>query len=543
QTRVRRHDLLNVDEAMFRFYAERLPGVSSLPELNRVLGAQPRDFLCVDEAALAGGRELSYDANAFPDVVPLGGQPVALSYAYQPGEEQDGVTVKLGFTLAQTISGASVEWSVPGLREGQITELLRALPKAIRKELMPFPPKVEEIARELQPAGESLKHDLAVFIRRKYGVEIPPNAWPADAVPQHLRPRIEVIGPDQKPLGTGRDLAELRQKLEGTKVEPVADDSAWSRLALKWEKFGLTSWSFGELPEQLVVHNTGPVPVLAWPGLQFDDDSVSVRLFRSQDAARLASLGGLQRLVELALQKDFAWMQKDLRGLSQFAAQLNGWCSSEELQETAFGNLRREVLPNTVFPALTHANFAAAVEQTRAQIPGLALRLINQVGVILKLRQEIVRRSGPAVVAAAPVKRTLSDLSQLGAVAPVKRPANAWADLLDALLPANFLETVPFGRLNELPRYLKALHTRIERAALNPLKDAERARQVAPYLEEFKKLKAKPPRSAEGLKQLEEFRWMIEEFKVSLFAQELGTRQPVSPRRLDEQLERVRQTP
>ena len=492
-------------------------------------------LLCLTESDLTGGRDLSYDAGAFPDAVPLGGQPVALSYAYTPGEESDGVTVKLGFSLAQTISQASVEWAVPGLREGQISELLRALPKAIRRELMPFPPKVTEIARNLQPTGDSLQQDLAAFIRKNYGVEIPPNTWPTDAIPAHLRPRIEVVGHDQKTLGSSRDLNQLRQKLEKTKVEPVADDSAWTRLALKWERFGLTGWTFGDLPERVTVSEAGPVPVYAWLGLQQDDSNVSVRLFHSQEAARRASRGGIHRLIGLALQKDFAWLQKDLRGLSRHDALITNLCTSDELQATALENLQRHVLPAEVFPALTVANFSTAVEQTRNQIPGLATQLIDRVGVILKLRQDIRRRSGP--VAAIPVTRskTLSDLSQLGAAVAVKRPANVWAEDLDALLPPRFLATTSFAQLAHLPRYLKALLIRIERAALNPVKDQERARQLAPYLEALKNFAATlPPPSTRP--QLEEFRWMVEEFKVSLFAQELGTAFSVSARRLDQQL-------
>ena len=495
-------------------------------------------MLCLTESDLTGGQELSYDAAAFPDAVPLGGQPVALSYAYTPGEESDGVTVKLGFSLAQTISQASVEWAVPGLREGQISELLRALPKAIRRELMPFPPKVAEIARDLRPTGDSLQQDLAAFIRKNYGVEIPPNAWPADTIPQHLRPRIEVVGPDQKSLGTSRDLNQLRQKLEKTKVEPVADDSAWTRLALKWERFGLTGWTFGDLSERVTVSEAGPVPVFAWLGLQTDERTVSVRLFRSQDAARIASLGGIHRLIELALQKDFAWLQKDLRGLSRYDALIAGLCSADELQAAAFENLRRHVLPGEVFPALTTANFSAAGEQARSQIPGLATQLIDRVGVILKLRQDIQRRSGPASTAPATRPKTISDLSQLGVAVAVKRPANVWAEQLNVLLPPRFLATTSYAQLAHLPRYLKALLTRIERAALNPVKDQERARQLEPYLEALKKFAATPP-PASSRPQLEEFRWMVEEFKVSLFAQELGTAFPISAQRLEQQLRKI----
>ncbi len=539
QTRVRRHDFVSLDQVLFHFYAKHLQNVSSVHELNRFLRGQGNPaLLCITESDLTGGRELSYDADAFPDAVPLGGQPVALSYAYTPGEEQDGVTVKLGFSLAQTVSQASVEWAVPGLREGQISELLRALPKAIRRELMPFPPKVAEIARDLKPTGESLQQDLAAFIRKNYGVQIPPNAWPTDAIPAHLRPRIEVVGHDQKSLGASRDLTQLRQKLEKTKVEPVADDSAWTRLALKWERFGLTGWTFGDLPEHVTVSEAGPVPVFAWPGLQTDEKTVSVRLFHSQEAARRASLEGIHRLIELALQKDFAWLQKDLRGLSRHDALIANFCAADELQATAFENLRRQVLPGEVFPALTSANFSAVVEKTRNLIPGLATQLIDRVGVILKLRQDIQRRGGPATTAPIARPKAISDLSQLGAAVAVKRPTNVWAGHLDALLPPRFLATTSFVQLAHLPRYLKALLTRIERAALNPVKDQERARQLAPYLEALKKFAATPP-PASARPQLEEFRWMVEEFKVSLFAQELGTALSISAQRLDQQLHRI----
>ncbi len=542
QTRVRRHDLANIDQALFDFYAKRISNVSSVHELNRLI----RDcggpaFLCATEADLSGGQELSFDAQAFPDAVPLGGQPVALSYAYTPGEEQDGVTVKLGFSLAQTVSQASVEWAVPGLREGLIGELLRALPKSIRRELMPFPPKIAEILRDFQPTGDSLPHDLAAFIRQRYEVAIPPNTWSADAVPAHLRPRVEVIGNDQKSLGASRDLGQLRQKLEQTKAKPVPDDSAWNRVAQQWEQFGLSAWTFGDLPERITVSESSPVPVYAWPGLQTDDSNgVSLRLFRSADLSHIATLGGIQRMVELALQNDFAWLQKDLRALSRFDALAANLCPLDELQETAFENLKWHILPAEVFPALTEANFLAAVESSRARIPGLSVTLIDLVGGILRLRQEIQQRCGPSPTLPVTKPRTLSNLSQLSiATKDVKKPANIWADELDALLPRRFLATIPFVQLAHLPRYLKALATRMERARLNPVKDKERAQQLAPYLAALQKLNANPPKPLEARRRMAEFRWMVEEFKVSLFAQELGTAVPVSPQRLDQHLQRL----
>jgi ATP-dependent helicase HrpA len=542
QTRVRRHDLGNLDDKLFEFYARRIQNVSSVHELNRLIrdGGGP-EFLCATEADLTGGQTLDFDAEAFPDAVPLGGQPVALSYAYSPGEEQDGVTVKLGFSLAQTISQASVEWAVPGLREGLINELLRALPKSIRRELMPFPPKVEEILRDFLPGGDSLPQDLAIFIRQHYGVAIPPNTWASDAVPAHLRPRIEVIGNDQKSLGSSRDLGQLRQKLEQTQTKPAPDDSAWNRVARQKERSGITAWNFADLPERIFVCETSTVPTYAWPGLQADNNnSVNLRLFRSADLARLATLGGIQRLVELALSREFAWLHRDLRGLNPFDALAANLCPLEELQETAFENLKRHVLPGEVFPALTEANFQAAVQQTRLLIPGIATQLVDRVGVILKARKEIQQRCGPSPMLPTTKPKTLSDLSQLNlATKDAQKPVNIWADELDALLPRNFLAVVPFTQLAHIPRYLKALATRMERARLNPVKDRERVRQLAPYLAALKQFEANAPKTAEARQRLEEFRWMVEEFKVSLFAQELGTAVPVSPKRLDEQRQRL----
>ncbi len=538
QTRVRRHDLGSLDEKLFEFYAQRIQNVSSVHELNRLIrDCGGPDFLFVKEADLTGGTELDFDSEAFPDAVPLGGQPVALSYAYSPGEEQDGVTVKLGFGLAETVSQSHVEWAVPGLRERLVNELLRALPKSIRRELQPLPPKVAEIVAELQPQAESLRADLVIFIRQRYGLKIPLAAWPMDAIPAHLRPRIEVVGNDQKTIGISRDLASLRQKLEQVKVKPAPDNSAWTRAAKQWERAGITSWNFGDLPDRITVSENGAVPVYAWPGLGLEKDAVSLRLFRTIDLARQASLGGIQKLVELALAKDFAWLHRDLRGLNRFDALTANLCPLDELQENAYENLKRHILPAEVFWPLREAEFTSAVQATRLELPGLAQKLVDQVGAILRARKEIQLRCGPSPVLPANKPKTLSDLSQLSlATKDAAKPANSWAEELEILLPRNFLLEIPFQQLAHIPRYLKALATRMERAKLNPVKDKERAALMTPYLAKLKSLRENPPRSPATKKLADDFRWMVEEYKVSVFAQEIGTAYPVSPKRLDEKL-------
>jgi ATP-dependent helicase HrpA len=539
QTRMRRHDLPDLDQALFEFYCSRIQNVSAIEELNRFLGEYPdHAVLCATEKDLIGDRELSFDEEAFPDRVRLGGQSVPLSYAYSPGEERDGITMKLDMQQAQDVSPAAAEWAVPGLREGLITEMLRTLPKSIRRQLMPLPPKVAQITSELQPGRNSLKHDLANFIRARYGVEVPLSAWPEEAVPQHLRPRIELIGHDQKPVGSGRDLGHLRQQLEKVTVQPATESGVWSQLTQRWERFGLSDWTFGDLPER-VTAGEGAEQIEAWPGLKVEEGRVNLRLFRSRDAFRRASLAGIRRLVEVAIQKDLAWLQKVLRALVGMQSLLSGLCTVEELQAGAFMNLKAYILPSETFPALLEKHFQDAVQHARQCLPGLASKGMDRTRSVLQARQEILLRY--PLPDASQTSRKVASLNEIKPGRPLARMPGWLPAELSGLVPKDFLERVPFERLPELWRYLKGLRTRCDKASLNPIKDQERSKQVAPYADALRQLQSNKSDSEEFCARLEEFRWMVEEFKVSLFAQELGTAIPVSAKRLDEQLRKVRE--
>jgi ATP-dependent helicase HrpA len=543
RTRVRSHGLGDLDETLAAFYARYITGVSSLHDLNRLLrDPAMAERLCISEAELAGGQLLGYDAEAFPDTVPVSGQSVAVAYAYAPGEEHDGVTIELTFTLAQTASAALLEWAVPGLREKMAGELLRALPKSIRRELMPFPPKVSEIVVEFRPVGTSFLQEFAAFLNRRYGVKVSATDWPTSALPAHLRPRFTIIDNRKKSLLAGRDLGRLQQQLKQTKIEPAAepDSSDWVRAAEKWERFGLTDWTCGDLPERITVSEGPGIPLYGWPALEFTEGSVNLRLFRSRDQARAASLIGVQRLVELAIEHDLAWLEKDLRALSRYDALYASVGDSAELRETSLQHLRKHLLPAELLPAMTRAHFDEAVAEARRRLSGLVPQFLDRLGLILQLRQQVQQRIG-VVASQSPRTKKLSSLSQLGASA-AQRPVNPLADEMAILVSSRFLERISYERLAHLPRYLKALLIRAERAALNPAKNQERLRQIAPYQEALKKLQAQPAGSSEVQRQIEIFRWMTEEFKVSLFAQELGTAAPVSPKRLDQQLEVIHNT-
>ncbi len=578
QTRARHHGMIDLDQALVNYYAKHIENVSSLHELNRLLGERNGDqtFLCAAEADLLGDLQLNYDANAFPDSVHIAEQPLALNYAYAPGEEWDGVTVQLPVELARALSPAAVEWSVPGLRAEQVGEWLRSLPRTLRRELQPIEPKVVEIVGELQPTGDSLRADLAKFLLKRYGITVPPDAWREEAVPLHLRPRVEIVDHNRKTIAAGRNLELLKPQLKETKTVAPRGNDDWQRAVAKWERSAVTTWVFGDLPEKIVVSSesgerdaanasevgrvsplrtAGDSPssgahgvtrpttlaVYAWPGVTLEDGHVSLRLFRSAALAREASFDGVNKLIELALQKDLAWLQKDLRALCRFDALYAPLGASDELQETAFANLLRHALPAASLPALTQINFDTAVRETRERLAGLPSQLEARLNAILPLRQQIATKLGQAVATApAPRPRTLNDLSQLGVPPKPAASKHPLALELHGLLSPRFLEQITFERLTELPRYLKALLTRLERAALNPQKDADRAAQLAPYAQVVSGFAAKPSNVPEVRAMQEEFRWLVEEFKVSLFAQELGTAVPISAKRLDQKLEQLR---
>jgi len=528
QTRVRRYAAGNLDEAMFRFYAGRLEKVSSVHELNRfVRDAGGPGVLVASEADLIGGQPVEFDAQAFPDAVTVGGQPVAVTYAYAPGEEHDGVTVQLPFALARSINAGLLEWAVPGQREEKAGELLRALPKTLRRELMPLAPKAVEIAAEFTPTHSNFFVGLAAFISRRYGVDVPASVWGEDALPRHLQPRYEIVGQQGRLVLQGRNLEVLQRELGQTLANSPAETPAWEAAARRWERFALDGWTFGDLPERLTIAEDPLLPLYAWPGLALEDGNVNVRLFRSQDAARAETLAGFRMLVERAISKELAWVEKDLRGLSIHAALCAGFCAVDDLRSWALDHLKREAL--AVPAALTQAAFETAVETARGRLTGKVQGLVERVGEVLRLRQQVLSRMGPGTRApAVAARRTglakLSDLSQLALPgSPAPPVAHALSAELQQQLPADFLRRFSAERLAHAPRYLKALLTRLERAALNPAKDAERAARLRPYLAELERLTAQDRGSEARQLLLEDLHMAIEEYRVSLFAQELGT--------------------
>lgn len=510
-TRVRSNRVYAIEERLFHFYDTRIKNVSSIHDLNRFvkehIDEQP-NFLCATEQELTAGEEFEADLQMFPDQVALGNTALPLTYNYQPGEENDGVTVRVPAQLAGHLTSGQIQWMVPGIREELANVMLRALPKVIRRQLMPIDPKAKEIAGSFDPGRDDFLVALADFITRHYRIQVRAEDWPPQSLPAHLQPRVEVLDPKKNTVITAsRDLDTIRTSMQKQDLR----SDAWDKLLPRVERFALKSWSFGDLPETIVVEELNGTPVLGYLGLVLREGEIDVRLFRTSSEAARPTPAAVRQLAENTLSKDLAWLPKELRSISGPAAkpqqpasfqaaltQLNAPSAAptSNLAQQAHEHILAHMLRlQPTFP-LTQERFFALCETVRRDLATVTHRVKTLFTQIHDLRAKLL--------------------------ALPKRYPGLEQDLA-RLIPTDLLATTSHEQLQHLPRYLKAIQIRNERCLANPAKDIEKYNLIA----DFDGWQSHVPKS-----QHETFRWMLEEYRVQTFAQELGTAQPVSTKRL-----------
>jgi ATP-dependent helicase HrpA len=512
-TRVRSSRVYAIEEKLFEFYRVRLHGisVSSIHDLNKLINERVKtepNFLVASEADLTGGDDLSADLQQFPDQAALHNGVLPIAYAYKPGQEDDGVTVRVPLPIANQLTTAEVQWLVPGLREELILTLLRALPKQKRSLFMPLETTAKKITREFKPKRGDFLEALAEHLQIIFRADIKVADWPADCIPPHLRPRLEVIAKDNQAVVSSRDLSEVQAKLK----KDTPRSNAWADAVKRHEKYGVPGWTFGDLPESILIEEIAGVPVLAYPGLSLraQDREVDIRLFRTREEALRASPPAIRALAEMALGKDIAWLHKELRSMDNGRAipAMKGFDALVQVQAK---------------PAATVAPLS---QQAQEHILAHALRLDPVLPLNLKrftAMCETAKRDFPLL--AQRVRDLLKTCDDLKAriLASKHRYAGLDQDLA-RLLPPDVLLVTPHAQLQHLPRYLKCIMVRAERAVLNPAKDKDKAAAVNDFADWRREVTEA---------NRETFRWLYEEYRVSIYAQELGTAQPVSLKRLE----------
>ena len=503
QMQQRMMQFLDLDEAAYRFYAERLENVSSTHDLNRLIKRKGADFLLMSEKHLAG-EQVDFDRDAFPNFLEMDGEQVPLSYAYRPGQDRDGVTLQLPYKMVHFVQPEVLDWLVPGLLEEKITYLLRGLPKSIRKRFVPVPDRAREIAAALQPTHGAFLDSLSAHILSTYGIEISQGDWNVRDLPEHLQMRVEVRDDKEKAIVAARDLRVLREQLDAREEDVQSD--AWMRAQKQIARRDVTGQTVGELPERVEVMQAGGMPVFGYVGLKREGDRVDVCLFKRADEAERETQAGWMRLCEREMRDEMRALKRSLGELAQFEG------AREALREGAYANLMAHLFARDAAFPITRQRFESRVQQARLYLQHLAPQLVQALDALFETHREIrlLRGGYPEMEA---------DLARL--------------------MPPDFLQQTPYDQVLHLSRFLKAIVIRAERAMLDPMKDLQKAEQVQPFQDAVDELMDSELTGAKR-DAVHALRWIVEEFRVSVFAQELGTAQKVSPKRLYDKLEQVR---
>jgi ATP-dependent helicase HrpA len=516
QTQVRSRHWLPLEEAAYDFYSRRLSRVSSVHDLQREwkkhASAEPH-WLRMEEQDLLGPVE-NFDPAWFPDQVHLENRALPLDYTYKPGAPEDGITLRLPYRQAKLLQPAMLDWLVPGHLEEKVTALLRALPKSSRIQLNPLELTAKGIAAVLKADGRPLAEVLADHLARDYKIAVSAEDLRVEELPNHLRVRVEVVDTNGKPLVSGRELKGLRTALVEHEKSLASQPSdalavAWRQARARHELDDQVDWSFGDLPHRIVVAEVAGVPVYAFPAIVAKTRThAELRLLATEAEARAATPTGVAALVEAQLSRELGWLERDLRDLRELGPDAVALMPLEQWQADAFLCIRNWVCSQPV-ASLTREAFVVRIAAAREALKGIVWKLVDPLREALALRTALLTHPSP-----------YSGLDTHVA----------------SILAPGFLVRTPWTQLPHLPRYLRAMKARADRWRQDPGKDHRRSIQLAPWEKTLAEALKSQIRNAEQAKRLDELRWLIEEYRVSVFAQELGTPQPVSEKKLEQKL-------
>jgi ATP-dependent helicase HrpA len=524
EDRLRRRDILVDDFLLYEFYDKRLPAdVFDRAGLIRLVKKMKGDdFLCMRREDILRQLPERDELADYPQKIHCGELTLPLSYSFTPGEEQDGVTVNIPADLTGYVQAEKFEWLVPGLLLEKIIFLLKGLPKFIRRQLIPIPRTAAELLPQLRPYEGSLYQQLEDLISRRFRLQIDRGAWPRDALPEHLKMRCQLVDGTGKPVAGSRDFAAIMKN----PVQAGGSSPRLEALRSRWEKPLVQGWDFAGVPQRITIKNKeGQLAGFAYPGLAAEDDgSVSLRLFADPDEQRQQTVAGLRALYCLQFARQCKALPRDLVLPRASWPLYQGIASHEEFHEDLFRLVLDEIFNSRTGLIPGREEFDQIVQKVTSQgLHGPAMQIRDQVIDVLRERRAVLDF-------VAGMEQNCRKKSKLGITLA---DCTLLRQEVTELLPPRFLQKIDLSDLSRFPRYLKALRIRLERKMLNPAKDAEKAAQLAVHQERLKHFRKQESLSPEQLQMVREFALMIEEFKVSLFAQELKTSFPISAKRLD----------
>jgi ATP-dependent helicase HrpA len=530
--KARRQDVLVDDELIFAFYDRHLPAdVTGAASLERWVRQADPKALMLTRDELMRHEAAGVTSAAFPPTVRLGGIDCAATYLHEPGDPRDGVTVTVPIYALNQVSEERVEWLVPGMLAAKVQALLKSLPQKPRARLVPLPATAAELSLALPFGDGSLIDALLAAVRERTQLPaVQRNDFKQDALPEHLRMNIRVVDEHGRQLGMGRHLAALKaehgaqarsafQVLAGLKPQvkqaAAAVQAPATAASAPPPAARYTGWAFGELPELMEVKKGGQ-SLVGFPALVDRDTFVEIEVFDEPDVAAARHRAGLRRLVALQLREPLRFLDRNIPDLQRMATLYMALGTADDLRsqivELALDRaFLVEPLPGDA------ATFEARMAEGRPRLNLIA--------------QEVARLAHTILIEYAAAQRKLKDGR------PSKEVAEDIAAQLGRLVPKRFLADTPWAQLQHLPRYLKAVVARLDKLRSDPARDATRLAELRPLEQRYWRRAAERRGAIDA--RLVDYRWLLEELRVSLFAQELRTPQPVSAKRLDRAWEQL----
>ncbi|MFB9907878.1 ATP-dependent RNA helicase HrpA [Allokutzneria oryzae] len=513
--RARRRDIVVDDETLFEFYDKRV-GAEAISARHfdtwwKKTRRQQPDLLTFDRAMLINERVDGVSDADYPDEWHHGDLRLKLTYQFEPGTDADGVTAHVPVAVLNQLEPESFSWQVPGLRKDLLTALLKSLPKALRRNFVPVPDYVSALLARLKPSNTLLLAELETQLQALSGVAVAPDAWELDKVPDHLKITFRVVDEKGAKVAEDKDLTALKARLRQNVQRELS--SAGNAV----ERRGLTDWTIDTLPRTFTQQRSG-YAVTAYPALVDDGASVSVRMFETEDEQRRAMWLGTRRLLLLGAPSPIKLVHGRLSNQAKLTLSSSPHGGVGALLADCAACAVDRLVTDGGGPAWDAAGFGALRHKVRAELGNVMMDVLGHVQQIVAAWQA--------------VQRALSDAPDY----PATREALAdIRDQLSTLVGPGFVAATGAAQLPHLPRYLKAIEQRIGKLATNAERDRDSMRAVHAVAEEYRELVAEVGETPE----VRRVRWMIEELRVSYFAQTLGTPYPVSDKRIYRAMDQI----
>ncbi|MBN7278127.1 ATP-dependent RNA helicase HrpA [Vibrio cholerae] len=508
----RRRDILVDDEELFQFYDQRV-GTEVVSGRHfdawwKTASRKTPDLLSFEKEMLFKGDASHITDLDYPNFWHQGNLKLKLSYQFEPGENSDGVTVHIPLPILNQIEPHGFDWQIPGLRHELVVSLIKSLPKTLRKNFVPAPNYADAFLARVIPFEMPLLDAMEKELRRMTGVTVLREDWKLDQLPAHLKITYRAVDHRNRKLNESCDLHELKESLKEKVQETlsqVADDDI--------EQRDLHTWSFGELPK-VYQQKRGGFEVRAYPALVDKKDSVEIKLFETEQEQLSAMRAGQRRLILLNVPSPIKYLHANLPNKSKLGLYFNPYGKVLDLIDDCIACGVDKLIEERGGMVWEPQAFEVLKEHVRAELGDTVVEIAKQVETILTTAYNINKRLKGKV-----------DFTMAFALSDVKAQ-------IEGLIFSGFATECGWKRLPDILRYMRAIERRMEKLPVDPNKDRLHMLKIESVANKYKELLNKIPKGMAIPDNVREIRWMLEELRVSYFAQQLGTPYPVSDKRI-----------